>query len=97
MENTRDRTQTMQPGERRFRSEDGREWTAALESPGSVMQVLPEMENVGGMLPQEAVRIVFRSGDEVVSEEYTGLSAVEEMSESELREWLDAARRGKGL
>ncbi len=56
-----------------YRSEDGREWSTTLEAPGSVMRVPPELENAGGMLPEEAIHIVFRSGDETLREEYTGL------------------------
>lgn len=87
----------MRPGERRFVSDDGREWIVSLEGvlPG---QSGPRvMENAGAMLPEESVRIVFRSGEETVSEEYTGLAAVEDLSESDLREWLESAREGKGL
>jgi hypothetical protein len=87
----------MIPGERSFRARDGREWTAALEAPGSLLGVPPELKNVGAMLPEEAVRIVFRSGEETVGEEYTGLTPVEELSEEDLQEWLDAAMRGRGL
>ncbi len=80
-----------------FRSDDGREWSATLEALGSVMRVPPEMENVGGMLPEEAIHIVFRSGEETLREEYTGLTMLQDMSDDDLREWFRAARRGRGL
>ncbi|HEX2092309.1 MAG TPA: hypothetical protein VHG28_07895 [Longimicrobiaceae bacterium] len=87
----------MNPGERTFRGDDGREWTATLEAPELRLDAPPDLQNTGAMLPGEAVRIVFRSGDEVLSEEYTGLSAVEDLSDDDLRDWLAAAARGKGL
>lgn len=80
-----------------FRSDDGREWIATLEAPGSVMRVPPEMENVGGMLPEEAIQIVFRSGEDTLREEYTGLTMLEDLSDDDLREWFRAAQRGRGL
>lgn len=82
---------------RTFRSEDGRVWTATLEGSRIGMSGPPVLENAGGMLPEEAVRIVFRSGDETISEEYTGLAAVEDLSEGDLREWFESARQGGGL
>jgi hypothetical protein len=82
---------------RTFHSDDGREWSAALEAPGTVMRVPPELENAGGMLPEEAIHIVFRSGEETLREEYTGLTMLEDMSDDDLREWFRAARRGRGL
>ena len=87
----------MEAGERRFRSEDGREWTVVLESLGELLGVAPDLTNAGAMLPEESVRIVFRSGEETVSEEYTALKDVDDLSEEELRDWLEAALRGKGL
>jgi len=81
--------------ERTFRSEDGRAWTVSLE--GSGLDLGSGVENAGGMLPTEAVRIVFRSGDETLSEEYTGLAAVEDLSDGDLRDWFEAAQRGRGL
>lgn len=83
--------------ERTFRSGDGRAWAVTLE--GSLMgfSTAPELENAGGMLPEEAVRIVFRSGDETLSEEYTGLAAVEDLSDDDLERWFEAAARGGGL
>ena len=87
----------MSLGERTFRSDDGREWTASLEGSGIATSGPLELENAGGNLPSEAVRIVFRSGDQTLSEEYTGLAAVEDLSEGDLRDWFEAASRGRGL
>ena len=87
----------MTDGERTFRGEDGRVWTVALEGSGLALGGPPEMQNAGGNLPGEAVRIVFRSGDETLSEEYTGLAAVEDLSEGDLRGWFEAAAAGRGL
>ncbi|HEU0077812.1 MAG TPA: hypothetical protein VFQ76_09215 [Longimicrobiaceae bacterium] len=83
--------------ERTFRSEDGRAWTVSLEGAGIGPGAPPELENAGGMLPTETVRIVFRSGDQELSEEYTGLAAVEDLSDGDLRDWFEAAERGRGL
>ena len=83
--------------ERTFRSDDGRTWTVTLEGAGPGLSGPPELENAGGMLPEESVRIVFRSGDETLSEEYTGLAAAEDLSEGDLRRWFEAAARGGGL
>ena len=82
---------------RTFRTEDGRAWTVSLEGSGIGLSGPPELENAGGMLPTETVRIVFRSGDRELSEEYTGLAAVEDLSEGDLRDWFEAAERGRGL
>ncbi len=81
--------------ERTFRSEDGRAWTVSLD--GSGIDLGAAVENAGGMLPTEAVRIVFRSGEATLSEEYTGLAAVEDLSDGDLRGWFKAAQRGRGL
>lgn len=81
--------------ERTFRSEDGRAWTVSLE--GSGISLGSGVENAGGMLPTEAIRIVFRSGEATLSEEYTGLAAVEDLSDGDLRDWFEAAARGRGL
>lgn len=83
--------------ERTFRSEDGRAWTVSLQGSGIGPGGPPELENAGGMLPTETVRIVFRSGDQELSEEYTGLAAVEDLSDGDLRDWFEAAERGWGL
>jgi hypothetical protein len=82
---------------RTFRTEDGRAWTVSLEGSGIGFSGPPELENAGGNLPTETVRIVFRSGDRELSEEYTGLAAVEDLSEGDLRDWFEAAERGRGL
>lgn len=80
-----------------FRSEDGREWEVTLEAPGAVMSVPPSLEKSGALLPEHEIRIVFTSGEETISEEYTELAAIEDLSEGDLREWYEAARKGKGL
>lgn len=81
----------------RFREEDGREWEVSLDAPGKVLSVAPELERSGALLPQNQVQIVFESGDERYSEEYVGMSLLEDLSQAELQEWLDAARRGEGV
>lgn len=81
----------------RFRSQDGMEWEVTLDAPGQVMSVAPELERSGAMLPEHAVRIVFTSGDTQVSDEYTAMTPVEDLSDDELDEWFQAARRGQGL
>ena len=88
---------TMSEGERTYRSDDGRTWTVTLEAPGALLGVDPELRNAGAMLPEEAVQLVFRSGEETLTEEYTGLSAVEDLSDDDLRGWFEAARRGRGM
>lgn len=80
-----------------FRANDGREWDVTLDAPGKVLSVDPELEKSGALLPQHQVQIVFSSGDERYSEEYTEMSLLEDLSEDELQEWLDAARRGRGV
>lgn len=87
----------MEIQDRRYISEDGREWSVSLESPGDVLSVGPGLQNSGAMLPEDALRIVFRSGEETLSEEYTALSAVEDLSEGDLERWFRAAQRGNGL
>lgn len=83
--------------ERTFRTEDGRAWSVSLEGSRLGLSGPPELENAGGMLPEESIRIVFRSGDETLSEEYTGLAAVEDLSDGDLRRWFEAASAGRGL
>ena len=80
-----------------FRGNDGREWDVTLDAPGKVLSVDPELEKSGALLPEHQVQIVFSSGDERYSEEYTEMSLLEDLSEDELQEWLDAARRGRGV
>lgn len=82
---------------RMFRSEDGREWEVTLESPGAVMSVPPSLEKSGALLPEHEIRIVFTSDGEAISEEYTGLAALEDLSEGDLRKWHRAALEGRGL
>lgn len=83
---------------RRWRDPDeGREWEVTLEAPGKVLSVPPDMHNAGARLPEDAIRIVFRSGDEQVDEEYTGLVPPEEMEEKALARWWRSARKGEGL
>ena len=84
-------------GPRVYRSEDGREWEVTLEAPGRVLAVPPELERSGANLPEHQIRIVFTSGEERLSEEYTALTALEDLSEGDLSEWYHAARRGRGL
>lgn len=80
-----------------FRANDGREWEVTLDAPGKLLSVDPELEKSGALLPEHQVQIVFSSGEERYSEEYTEMSLLEDLSESELQEWLDAARRGRGV
>lgn len=80
-----------------YRSRDGREWEVTLEAPGKVLSVPPELERSGAMLPQHQVQIVFTSGSERYSEEYTELAELQDLSEDDLEEWLQAARRGEGV
>lgn len=84
-------------GERRYRSEDGREWVVTLDAPGRLLSVPPELERSGANLPEHQIRIVFTSGEESFSEEYTAMAAVEDLSDDELAEWFRAARRGHGV
>lgn len=84
-------------GERRYRSEDGREWTVTLDAPGKVLSVPSSLERSGALLPEHAIRIVFTSGEDSLSEEYTAMTALEDLSDDDMREWYEAARRGAGL
>lgn len=81
----------------RFRANDGQEWEVTLDAPGKVLSVDPELEKSGALLPEHQVQIVFTSGDERYSEEYTEMALLDDLSEDELQEWLDAARRGRGV
>lgn len=72
-------------------------WDVTLESPGSVMSVPPSLEKSGALLPEHEVRIVFTCDGESISEEYTELSPVEDLSDSEVAEWYHAAIEGRGL
>ena len=80
-----------------YRSPDGREWEVTLDAPGKVLSVAPELERSGALLPEHQLQIVFSSGDERYSEEYTQLAPLEDLSSDELEGWLQAARRGKGV
>lgn len=80
-----------------YRSSDGREWTVTLDAPGKVLSVPPSLEKSGALLPEHAVMIVFSSGEEQLSHEYTELTPVEDLSEDDLREWFEAARGGRGI
>lgn len=82
---------------RTYRAPDGRDWQVTLESPGKVMSVPPSLEKSGALLPEHEVRIVFSSGDESISQEYTELAAVEDLSDDDLREWWEAAKEERGL
>lgn len=82
---------------RTYRAPDGRDWLVTLEAPGKVMSVPPSLEKSGAMLPEHEVRIVFSSGEESISEEYTELAAVEDLSDDDLREWWQAAKEHRGL
>ena len=84
-------------GERRYRSEDGREWVVTLDAPGKVLSVPESLEKSGALLPEHALHIVFTSGEDSFSEEYTAMSPLEDLTDDELEEWLNAARRGEGL
>ena len=81
----------------RYQSEDGREWWVTLEAPGKVLSVAPELERSGALLPEHQIQIVFTSGEERYAEEYTEFSALEDLSESDIREWFEAARKGDGV
>jgi hypothetical protein len=78
-------------------TEDGREWLVTLEAPGKVLSVPASLEKSGANLPEHQLQIVFTSGDDTYSEEYTALTALEDLSEGDLKEWFEAARRGEGV
>lgn len=82
---------------RTYRAPDGRDWEVTLESPGAILSVPPSLEKSGALLPEHEVRIVFTSGEEQISQEYTELAALEDLSESDLQEWWEAAREERGL
>lgn len=81
----------------RYQSEDGREWWVTLETPGKVLSVAPELEKSGALLPEHQIQIVFTSGEERYAEEYTEFSLLEDLSEGDLHEWFEAARKGEGV
>ncbi|CAN5794746.1 hypothetical protein BH23GEM6_BH23GEM6_02000 [soil metagenome] len=80
-----------------YRSDDGREWTVTLDSPGKILSVQPSLERSGANLPEHQIRIVFTSGEDSLSEEYTAFTLVEDLSDDDLREWFDAATEGRGV
>ncbi len=80
-----------------YRARDGRDWEVTREAPGKVLSVAPALERSGALLPEHQVQIVFTSGEERYSEEYTELAPLEDLSEGELEEWLHAAQEGKGV
>ena len=80
-----------------YTDDDGREWQVTLEAPGKILSVPPSLEKSGAMLPEHEVRIVFTSGDVVLSEEYTALTPLEDLSDDDLQEWLEAAEKGSGV
>jgi hypothetical protein len=81
----------------RYQSQDGREWWVTLEAPGKVLSVSPDLEKSGALLPEHQVQIVFSRGEERYAEEYTELAALEDLSEADLHEWFEAARKGEGV
>ncbi len=83
--------------DRTYRAEDGREWVVTLDAPGRLLAVEPSLERSGANLPEHQIQIVFTSGEESFSEEYTALTPLEDLSDSNLKEWFDAARRGHGI
>lgn len=80
-----------------YTAADGREWKVTLEAPGKILSVDPSLEKSGALLPEHEIRIVFTSGDVMLSEEYTALTPLEDLSEDDLEEWLRAAQEGKGI
>lgn len=80
-----------------YRSHDGREWVVTLEAPGKLLSVSPDLEKSGALLPGHEVRIVFTSGEQSISEEYTALARLEDLTDDELDEWFEAAHKQKGL
>lgn len=83
--------------ERSYRSPDGREWIVTLEAPGRILSVPPDLEKSGALLPEHQVKIVFTSGDETLSEEYTEMALLDDLTEDDLTEWFEAAVRGRGV
>lgn len=81
----------------RYRSEDGREWIVTLDSPGKVMQVPESLEKSGALLPEHAVRIVFTSGEDRISAEYTAMTDLDDLDHDDLEEWFEAALSGTAL
>jgi len=80
-----------------FTDADGREWTVTFEAPGKVLSVPPSLEKSGALLPEHEIRIVFTSGGETHSAEYTDLTPLEDLTDEEIQQWLEVARSGRGL
>lgn len=80
-----------------FQANDGRTWNVSLDNPGRVLAVSPDVENSGANLPEHAIQIIFESGDTTVTEEYTAMTPLEDLSDDDLQEWLDAALEGEGV
>jgi hypothetical protein len=72
--------------------EDGREWHVDIEAVGLGVEAMHDFERSGAQLPHEAAHIVFRSGEDTLTEDYRGLKTPWEMSEKELAKWFRAAR-----
>ena len=72
-------------------------WEVTLEAPGQVLSVPASLEKSGALLPEHQIQIVFTSGEERLAEEYTELAALEDLSEDDLEEWYEAARKGEGI
>lgn len=79
-----------------YTDSEGREWKVTLEAPGKLLSVDPDLEKSGAMLPEHEIRIVFTSGETSFSEEYTAMTALEDLSDEDLEEWFEAAMRGEG-
>ena len=80
-----------------YTAPDGQVWTVTLESPGKILSVPPALEKSGALLPEHEIRIVFTSGETVVSQEYTSLTPLEDLSDDQLEGWLNGAIQGSGL
>jgi len=77
----------------RFNDESGREWRVSLEMLGLTEESMGRFQTSGAPLPHLAAQIVFRSGDEVLTEEYTSLTPVKDLDEADLKQWYRAARK----
>lgn len=76
-----------------FTDPDGREWQVTLESLGLTTDVMAEFEKSGAQLPHHAAQIVFRSGSETLTDEYTAMTPVVDLDDDDLEEWFHAARK----
>jgi len=77
----------------RFTDESGREWRVSLEMLGLTEESMGRFQTSGAQLPHLAAQIVFRSGDEVLTEEYTSLTPVKDLDKGDLKQWYRAARK----